>query len=436
MTIDGYNQRTGGMMIGAASVRGHHVGLMNTSSFSGNILENLRIEGWGGAKFQSIDTAVIRDFNLLNYRNENLIMHEGGHGIDSALQIYGQHIYNDISAAHATATAPANGMRYYTVDGVSAYLGSRGEYTSTGTTFFASTMRESFQGINDSVWTPIGNREEWFRYDPFGFEVIKRITFNGNLGLYYEGKIGDPDYRVLLEDWELLKAQNPQFKHWTGENNLVAWGLTVPYIAANNPYTGQKNPLVKWVSYSNPSLWDIEPYIEPTFSGSDWRKNARFDWNWKGGNPYNAPTEGKQPTQNRPNPFFTPEGIKRPVRPAEIQELVKPVTGLISNVSITYSPVLVEFKLANFSGEVTTNNAPTSFDLYIDGQLTHFYFWSFKEDAGLATVTLRIEWPLEADAKVAVVLRGAEPNPIPAPAALVIEEEPVDDGGFSVIIEE
>ncbi|MCL2163949.1 MAG: hypothetical protein FWH55_06050, partial [Oscillospiraceae bacterium] len=405
MTIDGFVRQSGGLLLGALSVRGNHPHKQPQSSGLGaGIGDTLRIEGNGGITFQSVDVAVLRDYNLALYRNESLILHEGGHGIDSAQGIYAQNLYNDMTSAFATATAPKNGMRWFTVDGVPCYVGSRGEYVSSGSTFWAGVMRESFEGVNDTVWTPNCNREELLRYDPYSFEALKRIKFNGDLGLWYEGRIGDPDYRVLPEDWELLRDQDPQFSHWTGENNLVAWGLSIKSIANYNPYTGQSNPLIRWISFNNPSLWDVEPYRAPTRDG--WRSNIRYDF--VGRNPYHPPEGDGPPTQSQTHPFFAGEGVKRPVRPYESLLLSKPVTGEISNIHIPYSPVLVEFELANYSGEVTMDNAPNSFELFVNGKLTHFYFWTFEEIApGVAKVALRLEWPLDPDDfdKVTITLR-------------------------------
>ena len=395
--VDGAVRANGGGMISAASVFGHHVTTMNHRSFNGSIVENLRIEGWGGNKFDSIDTAVIRDFNLLCYRNENLIFHEGGHGIDSFSPTYAQNLYNDVSAARATAIAPLNGLRYRTVDGVVSYSGTRSEYVSTGTSFFGSVMREGFQGFNDGVWTPISNREELFRYDPYAFEALKRHTFNGDLSLWYEGKVGDPAYRVIPEDWILLKEQNPEFSHWTSVNDLVAWGLTIPRIAQRNPYTGTHNSLVNWPSYGNASVWDVDNYREPTRVG-DWREYVKYDWKTVG-KPYYEAEPGKPPTKSRINPFYTEEGVKVPVRTPEIAALVAPVSGKIVEGSLKMiSKVLFEFELEDFTGALNMNNAAVSFDLRVNGQKTHFYFWTF-EDIGnnVAKVQLRLEWPEEND---------------------------------------
>ena len=412
MGIDGFAARSGGCVLGAGSVRGRHsLKQPHSSGLGGNIGDSLRIEGTDSILFQSIDIAVLRDYNLVLYRNENLILHEGGHGIDFALQTYGIDVFNDITAAFATGTAPKNGMRWFTVDGVRSYQASRSEYVSMATTYFTGTSRESFEGINDGVWTPVANREEFNRYDPYGFEVLKRLMFNGDLGLWYENKIGNPAYRVIPEDWKLLKdlgQTDPDYafaKNWTGENDLIAWGLSISAVAHDNPYTGQHNSLVRWVSYSAPSIWDVEPYLVPT--RTDWRANIKYDFT--GRVPYNAPAEeGKPPTKVQTHPFFTDSGVKMPVRPAETAALVAPVSGKIVEGSLKMiSQVLLEFELEDFSGEVTMNNAPASFDLRVDGQLEHFYFWTFEDlGNGVAKVQLRLEWPEENDPILRLIVKA------------------------------
>jgi len=430
MIIDGLNVGTpGGLMLSSAAIRGHHAGRMNHRNGMGGatVKETLRIEGWGGNRFDSIDMAVIRDFNKLVYRQENLIFHEGGHAVDSALAQFGSfsnQIRNDHTAAWATELAPATGMRFYTVDGDRSYVGIRSEIISTGVSYWGGAMREGFQGINDGVWTPLSNREELWRYAPYVFEALRRTHFNGDLNLWYNNNVGNPAYRVIPEDWELLRDTVPAFSHWTCENYLISWGLTIPILATHNPYTSQGHQLARWPSFGNPSIWDIEPFAQPTHS--DWRQHVRYDWGTGQGTPYHAPPGWPNvltvPQRGQEHPFFTGNGVSKPHRPDELQALVNPVSGTIdqNNVNVNpRSPILVDFILENHDGtEVTMNNAMTSFDLFVDGQLTHFYFWTFEEiGPGSALVTLRLEWPIDADDfdKVTVVSR--------APAAIAVDLE-------------
>jgi len=273
------------------------------------------------------------------------------------------------------------------------------EYISVLATYWHGTGRESFLGINDGTWTPINTREELLRYDPYGFEVFKRVFFNGDLGLWYENKVGDPNYRVLLEDWVLLKSRDAEFAHWESENNLIAWGATVPETAHRNPYTGENNPLINWVSWNTPNVWDIG--LKEPKQGDRGYPNNKFDF--KGRDAYKAYDEGSSPTASQEHPFFRPGGVKKPVRPPEIEALAQPVTGTISNISMK-TPVLIQFQFKGYKGKITMNNAQSSFDVKINGKPVAFSFWAFEENGKMATVTLRFAWPVEEGAKVDVTL--------------------------------
>lgn len=323
------------------------------------------------------------------------ILNEGGHGLDSFTNgSYANEVYNDITAAWVTSISYENGRRWwnqYNTEG--AYLRNRDEYTSTGSTFYHSTMREQFMGINDGTWTPINTREELYRYDPYCFEIWKRIYFTGELGLYYTDEqgnrhIGDPNYRVMPEDWKILKETYPEFSNWKSENDLIAWGATIPEIAQINPYTGEHNEKVNWISWNTPNVWDIGLIDNPKVSTN------KYDF--VGRDAYYPDPENPSPTKNQTHPFFRDGGVKKPVRPAEIEDLVTPVKCKIIDGTITTPrPVLVQFELKEFNGDITRNNVQTSFDLKVNGKPKHFYFWDFNKDSDLAKVTLRLDWPLE-----------------------------------------
>lgn len=95
--------------------------------------------------------------------------------------------------------------------------------------------------------------------------------------------------------------------------------------------------------------------------------------------------------------------MKKPERPAEVETLARPVAGDIVDDSITMPrPVLVQFELENYDDLITSNNAQTSFEVKIDGQPTHFYFYNLEENNDVATVTLRLEWAVEDGAEISV----------------------------------
>lgn len=403
---DGSVKGGGGMQIIGGYTYGHHAAMQPThrNQITNGFHVWLYVEGWGGTTFQTDETTLLKDAQMTRYKNENLVFHEGGHGLDSFTRgYYADNVYNDITAAWVTSISYQNGRKWwnqYNTEG--AYLRNRDEYTSTGSTFFHSTMREQFMGVNDGTWTPINTREELYRYDPYAFEVWKRIYFTGELGLWYTDEngnphVGDPNYRVMPEDWKLLSEQYPEFSHWTSENDLIAWGATIAETAQYDPYTGENNPLVNWVSWNTPNVWDIGLIEDPAV--------ATNKSDFIGRDAYNP--ADPSPTQNQTHPFFRTGGVQKPVRPAVIEALVTPVSCKIVDDSITMPrPVLVQFEIKNNRGAITNDNAQTSFELKVNGQPTHFYFWDFKKDSDLAKVTLRLDWPLEEGDDITV----AEPD--------------------------
>ncbi len=400
---DGSVRINGGMQIIGGSHFGHHAAMQPThrNQINSGFHVWLYVEGWGGTTFQADEVLILKDTQLSRYKNENLVFHEGAHGVDSFTNkgSYAENVRLDTTAAWVTAVAPENGRRWWNqYDTEGAYLRNRDEHHSSGATFWNGAMRESFLGINDGTWTPVNTREELFRYDPYSFEAFKRTYFNGDLGLWYHDeqgnpRVGDPEYKVIPEDWELLKDQYQEFDHWTSEDNLIAWGATIPEVARDNPYTGEHNPLINWISWNTPNVWDIGLIEDPAVPTN------RFDF--IGDDAYHP--EEPSPSQSQTHPFFKEGGVKKPERSDEIESLVKPVFGEIADESVTMPrPVLVQFEIENYDDEITNNNAQTSFDVRVDGQRTHFYFWDFKEANDVATVTLRLEWPLEEDAEISI----------------------------------
>ena len=397
---DGSVKIGGGMQVIGGYTYGHHAAMQPTHrrQICNGFHVWLYVEGWGGRTFQADETMILKDSNMTRYKNENLVYHEGGHGVDSFTNFdgaYASDVNNDITAAWVTAIAHENGRRWWNqYDTEGAYLRNRDEYTSTGSTFYNSTMREQYMGVNDGTWTPINTREELYRYDPYAFEVFKRIYYCGEIGLYYADETGtiqwgNPDYKVIEEDWELLKEQYPdRFGSWTSADDLIAWGATIPYTAQNNAYTGEVNDKVNWTSWNTPNIWDIGTIENPAV------ETNKYDF--VGRDAYN-PVETGSPTENQAHPFIT-EGVVKPVRTPEIEALVAPVAGNITegSVKVLSRPVLVSFGFDG--GEITHNNAETSFELTIDGQKTRFYFWSQAD----GEVTLRVEWPISEGAVIEV----------------------------------
>ncbi len=404
---DGATLAGGGMQLIGGYTYGHHPGMQPThrDEIRNGFHVWLYVEGWGGTVFQSDETMICKDPEMTRYKNENLVYHEGGHGIDSFTEdSYGDDIFNDITAAWITAIAYENGRAWWNqYDTEGAYLRNRGEYTSTGCTFFASTMREQYMGVSDGTWTPINTREELYRYDRCGYEVFKRIFYNGDLGLYYtdaEGRThnGDPDYRVIPSDWSVLRDTYAEFSGWTGEDDLIAWACCIGPAAHYDEYTGERHDTVNWVSWSTPNVWDITTNDKPAIP-----TNLK---DFVGSSAYNESDVNGNNTVSQEHPFFRKGGVVRPERPAEIAALTAPVTGGISDVKLGERPVVVEFTLSAPSAKVTPDNAASSFDLTVNGEKKHFYFWKYEEESGKAKVSIRMEFPADRNAEIKVALRG------------------------------
>lgn len=372
----------------------------------GNYHSSLYVEGWGGNIFQDQANNILRDYSMTRYKNEFLLYHEGGHGIDSytGTTSYAPQIYTDITAAHNAACSEENGRRYYDEHNVGAYLSSRDEYVSTGTTYWHGTMRESKDGTNDGTWIPVSNRWEFFRYDPWGFEALKRLLWTGDLGLWYENKVGDPAYRVLPGDWKYLQNDDELNHYLTlksglhgngetvkidSENALIAWGCTVFESLHNDRYNDYHNPLIKWVSWSTAMIYDItvKQSTNPQFP----HNNMGF----VGGVLYYPDSEKPK---SYLNPFLRPGGVKRPVRTPEDEALLAPVSGVADQLTFT-TPVLPTFQFDNASA-ITIDNAQTSFSVKVNGQKLGFRYFSNNEN----TVTLYLNWPLEKNDKFEITV--------------------------------
>ena len=389
-------RQSGGMLIAA---EGHHPNQHpeRRGQQAGNYHGGLYVEGWGGNIFQDESYNITRDYSMTRYKNEFLLYHEGGHGIDSYTgpNSYAPWIYTNISSAHDTARSEENGRRYYDGNNVGAYLASRGEYVSTGSTYWHGTMRESKDGTNDGTWTPVSNRWEFYRYDPWGFDAFKRLFWAQDLGLWYENKVGDPNYRVLPGDWKYLQNDEELNRYLTlksglygngetvkidSENALIAWGCTVFENLRDDPYNDYHNPLINWVSWSSPMIYDI------TVKKST---NPRFPNNnmgFLGGVLYYPESELPQSFMN---PFLRPGGVKRPVRTAEENILLSPISGSASELTLK-TLVLPVFKFSN-AAMITVDNAQTSFTVKVNGKRLGFRY--FKNDND--TVTLYLNWPVE-----------------------------------------
>lgn len=389
-------KRHGGMLIVA---EGQHANQQpeRRNQQAGNYHTGLYVEGWGGNIFQDQANNITRDYSMTRYKNEFLLYHEGGHGIDSytGATSYAPWVYTNITSAHDTARSEVNGRRYYDENDVGAYLSSRDEYVSTGTTYWHGVMRESKDGTNDGTWIPVSNRWEFYRYDPWGFEALKRLLWTGDLGLWYENKVGDPAYRVLPGDWKYLQNDEELNRYLTlrsglhgngetvkidSENALIAWGCTVFENLRDDPYNGYHNPLINWVSWSTAMIYDI------TVKKSS---NPQFPHNnmgFAGGVLYYPDSE--EPGSYL-NPFLRPGGVRKPIRTSEEEALLNPISGIAGDLTLK-TPVLATFRFDRAS-DITIDNAQMSFAIKVNGKRLGFRYFDSNEP----TVTLYLNWPLE-----------------------------------------
>lgn len=398
-------KRRGGMLIVA---EGQHANQQpeRRRQQAGNYHGGLYVEGWGGNIFQDQANNITRDYSMTRYKNEFLLYHEGGHGIDSYTgdTSYAPWVYTNITSAHDAACNKENGRRYYDENNVGAYLSSRDEYVSTGTTYWHGTMRESKDGTNDGTWTPVSNRWEFYRYDPWGFEALKRLLWTGDLGLWYENRVGDPAYRVLPGDWKYLQDDEELNRYLTlgsglygngetvkidSENALIAWGCTVFENLRDDSYNNYHNPLINWVSWSTAMIYDI------TVKKSSNPQFPNNNMGFVGGVLYYPDSEEPRSFLN---PFLRPGGVKKPIRTPEEEALLNPVSGTASSLSIK-TPVLPIFRFDK-AQDITVDNAQTSFAVSVNGKKMGFRYFDNDE----STVTLYLNWPLEKNDVVEITV--------------------------------
>ncbi len=403
--IADFSVRQGGGMLVVAEGQHPNQQPERRGQQAGNYHSGLYVEGWGGNIFQDQANNITRDYSMTRYKNEFLLYHEGGHGIDSYTgpNSYAPWVFTNITSAHNMARSEENGRRYYDENDVGAYQSNRVEYVSMGATYWHGTSRESKDGTNDGTWTPVSSRWEFFRYDPWGFEAFKRLFWSGDLGLWYENKVGNPYYRVLPGDWKYLKDDAELNRYLTlrsglygggetvkidSEDALIAWGCTVFETLRDDPYTGYQNHAVNWVSWATPMIYDIttKQSANPQFPNN----NMGF----LGGVLYYPDS------MSFINPFLRPSGVKKPVRTPEEEALLKPVRGIVSKIEMK-TPVLVVFQFSA-AKEITLDNAQTSFTVLVNGKRVGFRYYFSDE----AVVGLYLNWPVDDEGVEVEVVAG------------------------------
>jgi hypothetical protein len=271
---DGLVNMSGGLQIIAY---GNHAymqpGLRNT--YNTNYQYYLYVEGFGGSVAQTTEFNLLRDFTFTRYDNYFILGHEFGHSLETAMQQYASQLYSDIGTLYTRAKNTGKWL--------ATYPGSnRAEYWATLSNIWHGTDWESTTGMNDGTWTPVVTREELIRHDPEGFELCKKVYFNGNLNMNYND--GTP---VEVSDWQLLAPiKHPDYPDdikFESENDLIKWGFTFPYS------WHEEDPAFMWTSWSTINQFGLKMRPDGiNFEGYDWLQVPNY------------------------NPFRTPPGVVNP----------------------------------------------------------------------------------------------------------------------------
>ncbi len=192
----------------------------------------LYVEGFGGGICQTTESNLLRDIAYTRYKGEFILGHEFAHTLHSASEVYLPELFQAILDTY-------NGRNYDRDDGSSrwpddSYAGSNEyEYFATLSNIWHGTMRESASGTWDGTLSPINTREELYRYDPKGYELMKKIYYNGRTNLFYSD---GTKVKVDADDDDVLK-----------------WGSTFPESMT------KKYPEAKWIHWAAANEYDFDP---------------------------------------------------------------------------------------------------------------------------------------------------------------------------------
>ena len=192
----------------------------------------LYVEGFGGGICQTTEANLCRDLAFTRYKGEFILGHEFAHTIESSTEVYLPELYDEIGAVY-------EGRAYDRTDGSTrwpeeTYAGSnRAEYFATLSNIWHGTMRESASGTWDGTLSPINTREELYRYDPVGYELMKKIYFNGDTNLWYT-------------DGTAVEAD-------ASNDDILKWGATFPESLTDT------YPDAHWVLWAASNSYDFDP---------------------------------------------------------------------------------------------------------------------------------------------------------------------------------
>ena len=201
-------------------------------TYGGLYMYYLYVEGFGGSICQTTESNLLRDIPFTRYKGEFIMGHEFAHSIESAMRVYLPELYDEIGAVYeARAYDRTDGSTRWPQ---ATYAGSnRAEYFATLSNIWHGTMRESASGLWDGTLSPINTREELYRYDPRGYELMKKIYYNGEANLFYSD--GTP---------LTVEATN---------DDVLKWGSTFSNSLS------EQYPQAKWVLWAASNSYDFDP---------------------------------------------------------------------------------------------------------------------------------------------------------------------------------
>ena len=257
----------------------------------------LYVEGFGGGICQTSEANVVRNYTYTRYDNEFILGHEGGHSIE----ITGMPCFTDLNYMVEDAYQKAVVEKDLWNHGGLCYAGSdRAEYFATLTNIWHSTMRESTDGSNNGTWLAINTREELYHYDRIGYELMKKIYYNGHPGVDVEKVNRDLAAGVIhLQDvygcpLASIKEDTilPGFDAEGNSINddVIRWGSSFPadLMKKLDQRFSEKygeGTYLRWVSWSVANQWDINDSHDPG-SGIRYGEHEKARYGQINYNPY------------------------------------------------------------------------------------------------------------------------------------------------------
>ena len=166
---DGITYNGGGLSIIA---EGEHAYMQpHLRSYYSNF--GLYVEGFGGGIAQTTEINVLRIKSRTRYKNEFILGHEFGHTIEMTGIRFGlPKLYDEVGEIYEKVIKAGLWAN--------SYAGSnRNEYFATLANTWFSIMSESVKGNWDGTRGPVNTREELYRYDIDGYNLMKKVYYNG-----------------------------------------------------------------------------------------------------------------------------------------------------------------------------------------------------------------------------------------------------------------